>query len=229
MAQRSAKVTGLSASKLQARLGSKRASTDSAIIDVTYTTDHADANAEKVVSEVVNQAGAFLSKGRAAATEGALAASEQSVDAANRDAKTADAAVTDFLAKHGGVEPAESVTAIQSKIIELDLAEAQANADGNTAAAAAAVRSRDALSNDLGDGARPRHAGRAAHPGRRRGTPARRRRREGPHRRARRVGRRQSGRGVRLLEGEHVGVPDPDLAPPGRRGRCGSRRSWPPW
>ena len=149
VAQRSAKATGLSASKIQARLGSKRASTDSAIIDVTYTTDHADANAEKVVSEVVNQTSAFLSKGRAAATEGAVAASGQSVDAANRDAKTADAAVTEFLAKNGGVEPAQSVTAIQSKIIELNLTEAQATADGNAAAAAAAVRSRDALGQDL--------------------------------------------------------------------------------
>jgi hypothetical protein len=149
VAQRSAKATGIGASKLQQRLDSKRASLDSAIINVTYTTDHADANSEKVVGEVVNQASAFLSKGRAAATVGALTSADKSVAAANEDATKADATVSDFLSKNGGVEPTATVTALQGRIIDLDVTVAQANADGNLAAAAAASRSRDALTQDL--------------------------------------------------------------------------------
>jgi hypothetical protein len=149
--QRSSRATGLSASKLQSRIGSKRATTDSAIIDVTYTSDHADANAKAVLQEVIDQTGAFLAKGRANATRDALHDADKGLAAANADADRADAAVNDFLSANGGVMPSVSVTALQNRILDLKIQGASAIAAGDAAGAAAVSRTEEVLTAQLTD------------------------------------------------------------------------------
>jgi hypothetical protein len=71
------------------------------------------------------------------------------VQTANEDATKADAAVSEFLGSNGGVLPSESVDALQSRIVALDVQGAQAAADGDGATVASVTRARAELAAQL--------------------------------------------------------------------------------
>jgi hypothetical protein len=145
VAQRTARATQLSTAQVRARVGSSRQA-DSAIIKVTYTTDHVDADARKVLGEVVAETSDFLAKDR----KEALAAADRDLAAATAAFTKAEAAISEFLANNNGVVPDRAAGAMQDKIVTLTLDEAQATAAGDPNGAAAFAATRILLSAQLG-------------------------------------------------------------------------------